>query len=258
MRKIQCQRHGVDEPAAEDGATDRAEQHRDAEDRHEAAHAGRARGLGHDRHAERHEQASTEALDDAEEDEHVDARRRGAEDRADGEEAEGEHVEALGAEAVGGPAGQRDDGGEGQRVGRDGPGDRGVRQRVVGAGERRLQLGSATLTTVMSRIDMMAPRTTTPAILRTAPSILSGYSVWAGLDKGGVSSSNGWGGRLHCRHAGKPARSIVLSAEPSTPLSCSVPGLLERARRAGHDPRPGGRGSRRCAPCAGVSGCRPP
>src|SRR5829696_1335611 len=35
------------------------------------------------------------------------------------------------------------------------------------------KVGSATLTTVMSRIDMMAPSTTTPAILRTAPSIRS-------------------------------------------------------------------------------------
>src|SRR3954447_2005331 len=31
-------------------------------------------------------------------------------------------------------------------------------------------VGSATLTTVMSRIDMIAPRTTTPATLRTAAS----------------------------------------------------------------------------------------
>jgi hypothetical protein len=35
-------------------------------------------------------------------------------------------------------------------------------------------VGSATLTTVMSRIDMIAPSTTTPAILRTAASISSG------------------------------------------------------------------------------------
>src|SRR6478609_994148 len=47
------------------------------------------------------------------------------------------------------------------------------------------KVGRATLTTVMSRIDMMAPRTTTPAILSTAPSILSGYTggaVCAGAD----------------------------------------------------------------------------
>jgi hypothetical protein len=35
-------------------------------------------------------------------------------------------------------------------------------------------VGRATLTTVMSRIDMMAPRTTTPAIFSTAASSLSG------------------------------------------------------------------------------------
>ena len=43
------------------------------------------------------------------------------------------HVEALGAEPVGGPAGQRDDRGEGERVAGDGPGDGGVRQRRVGS-----------------------------------------------------------------------------------------------------------------------------
>ena len=37
-------------------------------------------------------------------------------------------------------------------------------------------VGRATLTTVMSRIVMIAPSTTTPAILRTAPSMWSGYS----------------------------------------------------------------------------------
>ncbi len=36
---------------------------------------------------------------------------------------------------------------------------------------------SATLTTVMSRIDMIAPSTTTPATLSTAASIFSGYSM---------------------------------------------------------------------------------
>src|SRR5687767_4455382 len=37
----------------------------------------------------------------------------------------------------------------------------------------------------MSRIDMMRPRTTTPATLRTAPSIFSGYSG-ASTDMGGL------------------------------------------------------------------------
>ena len=37
-------------------------------------------------------------------------------------------------------------------------------------------VGRATLTTVMSRMDMMAPITTTPAIFRTAASMWSGSS----------------------------------------------------------------------------------
>src|SRR6478735_5499421 len=37
-------------------------------------------------------------------------------------------------------------------------------------------VGRATLTTVMSRMDMIAPITTTPAIFRTAPSMWSGRS----------------------------------------------------------------------------------
>src|SRR3954470_16155559 len=43
-------------------------------------------------------------------------------------------------------------------------------------------VGRATLTTVMSRIDMMAPITTTPAIFRTAASMWSGRSTWASDD----------------------------------------------------------------------------
>src|SRR6478609_10853612 len=56
---------------------------------------------------------------------------------------------------------------------------------LPGSPKTTWKVGSATLTTVMSRIDMMAPSTTTPAILRTAPSILSGYTggaVCAGAD----------------------------------------------------------------------------
>ena len=69
MRKIQCQRVVLDQPAAEDRAEDRAEQHRHAEDGHQAAHPGRAGRAGHDRHAERHEHAAAEALQGAEADE---------------------------------------------------------------------------------------------------------------------------------------------------------------------------------------------
>src|SRR3954470_20814275 len=63
-------------------------------------------------------------------------------------------------------------------------------------------VGNATLTTVMSRIDMIAPSTTTPAILRTAASIFSGYAggaVWAGIDD--TTMNLIWQGR---QSGGKP------------------------------------------------------
>jgi hypothetical protein len=129
----------VDQPAAEDGAEDRAEQHRDAEDRHQAAHPGRAGCAGHDRHAERHEHAAAEALQDPEEDQHVDRGGGGAQHRPEREEQERQHVEALGAEPVRGPAGQRDHGCESQGVAGHGPGDRGVVQGRAVLGEGGLE-----------------------------------------------------------------------------------------------------------------------
>ena len=68
---------------------------------------------------------------------------------------------------------------------------------------------------------MMAPRTTTPAILRTAPSILSGYSVWAGLDKEGSPRESKRMGRCGAGAggAGRPAPGIVLLPEPRAPTS---------------------------------------
>ena len=107
---------GVDQPAAEDRAEDRAEQHRDADDRHHAADALRAGGAGQDRHAERHDHAAAEALEDAEADQRLGAPREAREHRAAHEEEDRGQVEALGAEAVGGPAGERDHRGERQRV----------------------------------------------------------------------------------------------------------------------------------------------
>ena len=127
----------VDEVATEDGAEDRAEQHRHAEDGHQATHPGRAGRAGHDRHAERHEHAAAETLQEAEADEHVDRGGRGAQHRAEREEQQRRHVEALGAEPVGRPAGERDDHGQRQRVGDDRPGDGGVQEGLT----RRPELG---------------------------------------------------------------------------------------------------------------------
>ena len=106
----------VDEPAAEDRAEDRPEQHRHADDRHHAADAVRAGGLREDRHAERHQHAAAEALQDAEGDQRARPPGEAGEHRAADEEGDRDHVQALGAEAVGGPAGERDHGGERQRV----------------------------------------------------------------------------------------------------------------------------------------------
>ena len=66
----------VDQPAAEDRAEDRAEQHRDTEHRHHPADPVGAGGAGHDRHADRHQHAAAEPLEHPERHEHLDAGRR--------------------------------------------------------------------------------------------------------------------------------------------------------------------------------------
>ena len=109
-------RGAVDQRAADDRAEDRAEQHRDAEHGHHATDALRTGGAGQDRHAERHQHAAAEALEDPVEDEQLERGRGRAQHGAGREEEDGEQVEALGAEAVGSPAGQRDDAGEGEGV----------------------------------------------------------------------------------------------------------------------------------------------
>ena len=114
----------VDEIAAEDRAQDRAEQHRDADDAHHAADAAGAGGAGEDRHAERHQHAAAEPLEDAEADQRLRRPGDAREQRAGQEEGDREQVQALGAEAVGGPAGERDHGRQRERVAGDDPLDR--------------------------------------------------------------------------------------------------------------------------------------
>ena len=79
-------RGALDERAAEDRAEDRAEQHRDAEHGHHAADALGAGGAGQDRHAERHQHAAAEALEDPVEDQQLQRRGRRAQHGAGGEE----------------------------------------------------------------------------------------------------------------------------------------------------------------------------
>ena len=133
MRKIQCHEALSIRAAAEDRAEDRAEQHRDAEHGHHATDALRAGGAGQDRHAERHQHAAAEALEHPVEDEQLERGGGGAQHGAGGEEQHGQQVEALGAEAVRGPAGQRDDAGQGEGVA-------GHRPRDLGRGGVELAL----------------------------------------------------------------------------------------------------------------------
>src|SRR3954453_18360992 len=70
----------------------------------------------------------------------------------------------------------------------------------------------------MSRIDMIAPRTTTPAILRTAPSILSGYvggtADDAGADCEGTDTSETSSGSRKYRPG---PRSMVVASTDRRP-----------------------------------------
>ena len=121
---------------------------------------------GHDRHAGRHDHAAAEALQHAEGDQRAGRPGHARQRRAGQEQDDRDHVEALGAEPVGGPAGERDHRREREHVaGRD-PLDR--RQRRCGSRSRGASI--ATLTIVVSRIDMTAPSTTTAAIAITPPS----------------------------------------------------------------------------------------
>ena len=126
-------RRDADQPAAQDRAEDRAEQHRDAEHRHDAADPVGSGGAGQDRHAERHQHAAAETLEDPEAPPASPAtsavahRTEPAVNRATRQQ-----VEALGAEPVGGPAGQRDHAGQGQGVGGHRPGHLGGRRVELG------------------------------------------------------------------------------------------------------------------------------
>jgi hypothetical protein len=123
---------GLDEPAAENGAADGAEQHRDAQHRHQPADPRRTRRPRHDRHTERHEHAAAQALEHPVRDELLDRVGGGAQHRAEREQQQGQHVEPLGAEPVGGPATERDHRGQRQGVPGHGPGDLRVRGVELG------------------------------------------------------------------------------------------------------------------------------
>ena len=76
----------VDQPAAEDRAQDRRDQHRHAEHAHHAAHAVRTGLLGHDRHDRRHDHPAADALQDAEQDQRARAPRQARQHRSEREQ----------------------------------------------------------------------------------------------------------------------------------------------------------------------------
>jgi hypothetical protein len=129
----------IDQPAAEDRPADRSEQHRYAENRHEAAHPLRPGRPGNDHHSERHQHAAAKALQHSEANQHVDVGGHGAKRGASGEQRERGHIQALGSEPVGSPARDRDDGGQREGVAGDRPRDRGVGERMPDRPERGLE-----------------------------------------------------------------------------------------------------------------------
>ena len=115
-KKIALPADVLDEQAAERGAEDGGEDDRDADGAHDARHVARAGGLDEVDLADRDQHAAGEALQDARGDQRLERPGEPAERGAGGEEDERDDVEAAGAEAGGGPAGDRDDRGEGEHV----------------------------------------------------------------------------------------------------------------------------------------------
>ncbi len=144
----------VDDQPAERRAEDRRQHRRDGDDAHHTPHPlGPGRGREHQL-ADRQEHAAAEPLQDPEADQLGRRGREAAEHRAGREEDEREDVDVLGAETARSPAGHGDHRGEREHVARQHPLD--LRERRVQVG---LSVSSATLTIVVSRIDMIEPRT---------------------------------------------------------------------------------------------------
>src|SRR5262245_35088492 len=91
-------------------------------------------------------------------------------------------------------------------------------------------VGRATLTTVTSRIDMMAPKTTTPAILNTwASSLVDAVVAWSC-----TRLSDPRPVRAAKRRHETPCRESVLSANALVVAYATVgPVISSRARRVG-------------------------
>ncbi len=118
-------RHGGHHESTHDRSEHRPEHHRDADDAHRPSHASGAGCLRDQRHADWHDHAATEALQDAERDEALGRPRRRAQCGGADEQGEREEPHLLAPEPRRGPAGQRDDRRQAQHVARHDPLDRG-------------------------------------------------------------------------------------------------------------------------------------
>src|SRR3954454_92580 len=134
------------------------------DDRHHAAEPVRPGGLREGTHADRHDHAAAEALQDAEEDQRARRPGQAAQRRAEPEQGDRDHPDLLRAEALGHPPGERDDDREAQHVaGRD-PLDR--VQRGVELARQRLERDVDDRR--VEDIDMITPTVTTTATTQTS------------------------------------------------------------------------------------------
>ena len=163
----------LDEQAAERGAEDGGEDDRHADHAHHARHVRGPAALTRIIWPIGISRPPPEALQHARGDERLERPGEAAERGAGGEEHQRDDVEAAGAEAGRGPAGDRDHGGEREHVAGDDPLDAVER----GVELLRESVSSATLTIVVARTDMIAPRMTAIAMRLTWGSCLRFLSI---------------------------------------------------------------------------------
>ena len=141
-------------------AEHRREQHRHADDAHHPPMRLRPRGLGERDHPDRHDHAAGEALEHAEGDQRLGAPRQAAQRARHDERADGASSTPAAARSARPPT---------RSAGSPSRARAGSRSRPTGSSTaarrgRRASVSSATLTIVVSRIDMIAPTITTTAI----------------------------------------------------------------------------------------------
>ena len=112
----------VGQPAAERRPDHRRHHHGDAEHRKGLAALRRRKRIGQDRLRDRHHAAAAETLQDAEQQQRIQVRRKPAQHRAKREQSETDQEEGFAAEHSGEEARGRQDDGVGDQIGGDHPG----------------------------------------------------------------------------------------------------------------------------------------